>query len=77
MCKDINSLEKKLLLAKKQKKIYDVILNQNHIAYKVIFNHKHNWKIRFAVLNHIQTKYKNVLVSLNTENDLLIRHAKF
>jgi len=65
-------LEKKLLLAKKTRRIYDVIF-RNDNTIKIVFNSKTIFPKRFSLLNHIQYKYNNISVSLDTENNLLIK----
>lgn len=65
-------LEKKLLLAKKTRRIYDVIF-RNDDTIKVVFNPKTIFFKRFSLLNHIQYKYNNIFASLDAENNLILR----
>lgn len=78
--KTAQTLVQRLIRAMNKKKIREVLYivpDESFILCKVIFNDSTSWQKRFHVLNHIQLNYPNVLVTMNTENNLIIRKDFF
>lgn len=73
--KSFSSLVKKLRQAHKKSLIQEFLtLKDNPQSYKIVFNPATGNDIRARLFEHMQMNYHNVLVSINTESEIIIRH---